>query len=114
MKLSTYARGFLSEYLSAVMLTVKGYQVLNMRYRNRMGEVDIIARKGRTIVFVEVKSIKRPGIGFPVVGPTQIARIQRAASLYLAQREALGCYEPRFDLITVSGFASIKHHKNAF
>jgi putative endonuclease len=114
MKLSTYTRGFLSEYLSAIILIAKGYRVLNLRYRNRMGEVDIIARKGREIVFVEVKTIKQLDGGFPIVRPTQIARVQRAAELYLAQRDNFSRYEPRFDLITVSGFASIKHHKNAF
>jgi putative endonuclease len=114
MKLSTYARGFLSEYLAVAMLIFKGYRVLKLRHRNRMGEIDIIARKGRTMVFVEVKSIKQPYSGFPAVGPVQIARIQRAAGLYLLQRDALNYYQQRFDLITVSGFASITHYENAF
>ena len=63
----------------------RGYQILERNYRTRAGEVDIIARKGDTMVFVEVRSKKE---GSPVapkdtVTPAKERRIDDAASVYL-------------------------------
>jgi len=47
-------RGHVSEYLAAAFLMLKGYRIVALRYRTRLGEIDIIARKGDLAVFVEV------------------------------------------------------------
>lgn len=111
--LSTYSLGILSEYIAAAFLTFKGYKILKLRYRNVMGEIDLIARKGSAFVFVEIKTIK-PGSEFPAVGPRQIARIKRCAELYLTQRNIYEQTIARFDLITISWPFRIKHYRNVF
>ena len=49
-------RGHVSEYLAALSLILRGYRILAMRYRVRAGEIDIIARKGDVVSFIEVKA----------------------------------------------------------
>lgn len=49
-------RGHVSEYLAALYLMAKGYRILAIRYRTRLGEVDLIARKRDLVIFVEVKA----------------------------------------------------------
>ena len=49
-------RGRMSEYVAAIFLMLKGYRILALRHRTRLGEIDIIARKGDLAVFVEVKA----------------------------------------------------------
>ena len=49
-------RGRWSEWVAAVFLMMKGYRILSLRYRVRAGEIDIIARRGDVVAFVEVKA----------------------------------------------------------
>ena len=49
-------RGLFSEYLAAFSLMLRGYRILAMRYRAKAGEIDIIARKGDLVSFIEVKA----------------------------------------------------------
>lgn len=49
-------RGHIAEWLAAGFLFVKGYRILSRRYGGKGGEIDIIAKRGRTIIFVEVKA----------------------------------------------------------
>lgn len=78
-----------------------------------MGEIDLIAKKNDTIVFVEIKTMKESS-QFPAIGPTQVARIKRAATLYLSQKNIYHSCVLRFDLITISRLCVVKHYKNIF
>ena len=49
-------RGHVSEWIAAAYLFLKGYRILARRYRTKLGEIDIIARKGDLAVFIEVKA----------------------------------------------------------
>jgi len=49
-------RGRRAEYFAASALVLKGYSILELRYKTPMGEIDIIARRGKLIAFVEVKA----------------------------------------------------------
>ena len=49
-------RGHVSEWIAAAYLLLKGYRILALRYRTKLGEIDIVARKGDLAVFVEVKA----------------------------------------------------------
>jgi len=111
--ISTYNLGIFSEYASILFLKLKGYTVLERRHRNYLGEIDIVAKKRKLIVFLEVKTIKKKNKDFPVVSNRQINRIKRASMLYL-NRGYYYNYDIRFDLITVSNLILIKHYKNVF
>src|SRR5690606_1123018 len=72
-------RGQVTEYFDALVLLLKGYRVVAMRYRTKVGEVDIIARKGDLAVFVEVKARVGEREAIDAGGGTAQRRI-RAAS----------------------------------
>lgn len=93
-------RGRRGEYLAAAALILKGYSILEMRYKTPMGEIDIIARRGKLIVFIEVKA--RPSVDEAVNAITFRARqrICAAGAQYLA-RKSRGAFGQRYDVIAV-------------
>lgn len=97
----TQVRGGGGEERAAEFLVAQGLQVLSRNYRTRLGEIDLIARDGDVLVFVEVRL--RAGRGFggaaESVTPHKQRRIQSAAQMYLRQlRREPRC---RFDVIAV-------------
>jgi putative endonuclease len=67
------------------------------------GELDLVVRRGRTLVFVEVKSKAGDGHGDPLemVTPVKVERIRRAAAAWLAAHRELAALELRFDVLAV-------------
>jgi putative endonuclease len=110
--------GKMGENLACVELARRGYAILERRYRTRYGEIDIIARSGRTLVFVEVKARAgdKYGGGGAAVTPCKQQRIVRMATDFLARRHLLD--EPcRFDVVTVDfegGHPRIEVYPHAF
>jgi putative endonuclease len=102
MTLRRVALGKTGEDLACAELERRGYAILARRYRCRAGELDIVARDGRTIVFVEVKS--RAGWGFgdgaEAVTMTKQRRIAHMAIDYLT-RHHLDDRPCRFDVVSV-------------
>jgi len=83
-----------------------GYRILEQNYRTPVGELDIIAMDGDTLVFVEVKSRRTDSFGSPeeAVGPHKQRQMARAALMYMAAKKKSGL-PCRFDVVgvTVSG-----------
>lgn len=110
--------GKVGEDLACVELAHRGYAILERRYRTRYGEIDIIARVGDTIVFVEVKARAGDayGGGGAAVTPCKQQRIVRMASDFLARKGLLD--QPcRFDVVTVDfedGRPRIEVYPHAF
>lgn len=94
--------GRLGESLAIAHLKKNGYQILDRNYRNRFGEIDVIARQGETIVFVEVKSRSsdRFGPSKAAVDRTKQQKISRVALGYLKQKCQTG-QKARFDVVCV-------------
>jgi putative endonuclease len=113
-KLSTYKLGQFSEYLVAIFLICKGYKILHLRYKHPSGEIDIIARRNKTIAFVEVKSRKKLDLRYTLIGNKQISRITKTAMLYLQKNTRYNGCDIRFDLIIVSNLYNIEHIENAW
>lgn len=93
------------EAVAASYLTARGYRVLERNFRCRQGEIDLIARDGRYLVFVEVKYRRSLAKGDPAeaVGPAKQKRIRQAAAFYLYSR-GLTCDTPcRFDVVAITG-----------
>jgi putative endonuclease len=80
----------------------RGYAILARRYRRRGGELDIVARDGQTIVFVEVKTRNGHnfGTGGEGVGPLKRRRIAAVALDFLARRHLDAC-PCRFDVVAI-------------
>jgi len=101
------------EKKAASYLKKKGYEILDMNYRTKVGEIDIIAGKGDLVVFVEVKARKTDefGKGYEAVDARKADKIIRSAQFYFAKRQLESpC---RFDVISIDG-GEITHIENAF
>lgn len=114
MKIGTYKFGIIAEYCAIILLLVKMYKILKIRYRNYSGEIDIIAKKGNMLVFVEVKARMRLDQNYTPVSDHQIRRIRNAATLFIAQNPKYHNCDVRFDLIIIAGNALPKHMRNAW
>ncbi len=91
--------GQLSELVAAALLMAKGYRILARRLKMPSGEIDLVARRGRRVVFVEVKRRASWEESLSAVTPHQRARIRRAADLWLARHPCYQDYELRFDVV---------------
>jgi len=94
--------GYEAEAMAAAAMRVQGYQVLEQRFRYAHHDVDLVARRGRVVVFVEVKSRASDAFGTPTEAVTarKQADVVRAASVWLS-RHATAWDAVRFDVITV-------------
>ncbi|MEG2393408.1 MAG: YraN family protein [Ruthenibacterium sp.] len=94
--------GHLAEQLAADYYREQGYLVEAMNFRTRQGEIDVIARKGETLVFAEVKARGANTIAQPCefVTPAKQKKIILAAKAYLARHHDLDSFV-RFDVIEV-------------
>lgn len=111
--------GKAAEQAAASLLERHGYQILLRNYRTRRGEIDVIARDGATVAFVEVKA-RRYGIdaSMEAVDFRKRRRIVRAALEFIATRRLAGV-SFRFDVVAVTlgvdGVPQAMHlEKNAF
>ncbi|MBA3490237.1 MAG: YraN family protein [Longispora sp.] len=116
---ATQAVGAYGERVAASHLVDAGLRVIDRNWRDRVGELDIVARDGDTLVFCEVKTRRGNQHGLPAeaVSATKAARIRRLARLWLAAHEESARYI-RFDVISVwpqhRGPAHIEHLRDAF
>ena len=114
--------GFGGESIAARYLKKHGYKILNKNYRQKSFEIDIIAFKNNTLIFVEVKTRSTTKFGLPCesVDFRKQKKIQSGANAYLANFD--GDCDVRFDIIEVYADrksdmilgAKINHIKNAF
>lgn len=113
--------GRFGEAAAAEYLRKKGYAVLGMNYRTRLGEIDVIASRGRIVAFVEVKLRRddRFAQAREFVTAAKQRRLIAAAESWLQSGEC--SLQPRFDVIEIyapEGTATrrpvIRHWENAF
>lgn len=104
--------GLLGEIRGAAYLKRQGMRILEKRWRSAHGEIDLIAREGNTLVFVEVKTRPRGRLdsGLLAVNAEKRGHIRSAAREYLRRH---GEAPFRFDVIEISA-AGLRHIKNAF
>jgi putative endonuclease len=113
------AQGDAAEERACRHLERSGFTIVERNFRTRGGEIDIVARKGDLLVFVEVRSREVPGFGTPEesVTPAKRRRIVAAARRYLTNVPASSWREARFDVIAIEGVenaAVIRHYPAAF
>jgi putative endonuclease len=110
----TYRDGLRAEQRSIWILRLKGYRILARRYKTPVGEIDIVARRGRVIAFVEVKYRGSVTAALESLTPAMQARIVRAACHFIAAYPAYKDYTLRFDLMAMAGRFSFRHLDNAW
>jgi putative endonuclease len=108
------------EKLAARYLRRIGYKIIARRYRTVLGEIDLIARDGRFLVFVEVKTRRSSASGLPVeaVDLSKQRQLTRLALAYLKQHRLLE-WPARFDVVSIlwdgtGAPPEIVHYQNAF
>ncbi|GAB6052477.1 YraN family protein [Magnetospira thiophila] len=96
-----WALGLRAESLAVWMLRFKGYRILARRAKTPVGELDIVARRGRLLVIVEVKARGSLRDAAESLTVHQRQRIERAAEAYVARHPDLALLDMRFDVILV-------------
>lgn len=112
--------GHAGEEAAAAYLRDQGYAILARNFRCRFGEVDIVARQGATLAFIEVRTRRSTAYGLPEesIGERKRARLRRLAAYYL-QRNGLCEVACRFDVVAVTTdregrVQGLKHLTDAF
>ena len=104
----------MSEFAAAGLLIAKGYRILERRYRCAAGEIDIIAKRGARLAFVEVKLRATMEESEWALTARQAERIMRAADTWISRHPGLSHMEMGMDLILVAPGRLPRHVTNAF
>lgn len=107
---AAFAFGLSAETRAAWLLRLKGYRILARRAKHPVGEIDLIAKRGNLLAFVEVKARHSAGEAIHAITPNQRRRIERAAEAFVAHRPALSACDWRFDVVAIDGGAVWPHH----
>ena len=118
--MSNKSLGNYGESLAREYLQRRGYRILEENFRNKIGEIDLIAQDGKTICFVEVKTRQSLNQGQPyeAVTPWKIRKLSQMATFYLKHKYHSLEILSRFDVISIVKNTpeppDIQHIKNAF
>lgn len=116
----SYRFGIAAEYIASAYLSCKFYRVLALRYRNYGGEIDIVAKRGNTLVIVEVKARKLLVQCEDAIAPHKQQKIARAVQGLLAGHGKIsglgnaGALNIRFDAVWVAPWRLPLHIKDAW
>ena len=103
-----------AETVAALFLRVKGYKIMERRFRTHLGEVDIIARKSGVMAFIEVKLRRTQEDAMEAIHRINQERMKRAAELYLARHTEYTVLETRFDAVIMAPGKLPQHITGAF
>lgn len=106
------------ESIAVNCLKKQGYRIIELNYRTKLGEIDIIAKQGGSLVFIEVKARKSSRFGRPelAVTPKKQRKISMVALYYLKSTKQSNA-KARFDVVAINSTddgPNIKIIKNAF
>jgi putative endonuclease len=106
------------EEKAADYLSAKGYEIIEKNYRYQHAEIDLIVRKGKMLIFAEVKTRSGTGFGMPeeFVNYSKSRLIMKAAEHYIFDKDWQ--FDVRFDIISIliltNGGYEIRHIEDAF
>jgi putative endonuclease len=109
-----YRRGHAAERLCVWSLRLRFYRILARRFRVPSGEIDLIARRGRLLIAVEVKARASLTDAIEAISPHQRRRVARALEHFLAMRPDLAGLDPRFDVMLVAPGRWPRHVRDAW
>ncbi len=116
--MNSFRSGHFAETAARWFLRLKGYVFVTANYvtgrGTGAGEIDLIMRRGNTLVFVEVKKRATTEQGAYALKPAQQRRIRRAAEAFVARRPQYQKYNLRFDVVLFCPPFGLRHLKNAF
>lgn len=109
-----YHAGLAAEEIVAATYARRGLPVICRRWRGQGGEIDLIARDGAGLIFIEVKAARSFDAALQRLGGRQIGRLCAAASEFLAREPRGQNTDVRFDLALVDGQGAVRVVENAF
>lgn len=109
-----YAKGVWAEARCAVWLRLKGYKILEKRWKTPQGEIDLIVKRGNTVAFVEVKYRPTVEEAAEAIHARAQGRIRTAAELYLQRYPAYNDCDLRFDALILTNSGLFRHIENAW
>lgn len=104
----SYYFGLFAENIASLYLSFKFYKIIAKRFKTPFGEVDIIAKKGNQLVFIEVKARKDTGL-MDFISKHQQQRITKAAQYFLLKEKKYQSYSIRFDAVMINKYFMLKH-----
>ena len=115
MKVKTnHQNGLWAETLACWLLRLKGYRIIARRWRTPVGEIDILASRGRTLVIVEVKRRQTMEAALGCVTQSQRQRLERAMRYAVGGKPHYMNFSWRFDLLAVAPGRFPRHIVNAW
>lgn len=113
-KRDAWRYGRFAETLAAWHLRLRGWRIVARGFRTHAGEIDIVARRGRVLAFVEVKARRDLDTAAEALRARQTGRIARAAGAFLQARPGLGGCDVRFDVMLVRPWRLPRHVADAW
>jgi putative endonuclease len=113
-RVQAFRLGLSAESRAAALLIAKAYRIVARRWKTPFGEIDIVARRRRALIFVEVKARDTIDAGLEAVTERTKRRIIGAAEFWLASHPDDVTAEIRFDVIAVAPGKIPRHIANAF
>jgi putative endonuclease len=110
----TYQTGLAAERLCRFALRLKFYRILAKRYKTHVGEIDIIAARGHTVVAIEVKSRASAETAVSSISGDQRNRIARALEYFIQRTPRFSNADLRFDVMVTTPKRWPTHIKNAW
>jgi putative endonuclease len=107
-------RGRVAEWLCLWHLRLHGWRIVARGWRCPSGEIDILARRGKVLAVIEVKSRGEIAAAASALAPRQRRRIARAAEAFLLSRPDLAGLDLRFDLMLVAPLRPPRHWRSAW
>ena len=107
-------QGLLAERAAILWLRLKFYAILDRRFAVKGGEIDVVARRGRTIAFVEVKARADLEAALVAITPQKRRRINRAVRAWLAAHPEAAAMTLRADAVYVAPWRRPRHAPAAF
>jgi putative endonuclease len=113
-RIRAYRHGLFAETAAALLLRLKGHRIVARRYKTPVGEIDLVALRGRRLAFVEVKqrrSLDEAGWALPARARR---RIVRAAQYWLSSHPDFAGHDIAFDVVLAAPWAWPRYIANAF
>ena len=113
-RFKAYRRGLFAETVTALWLRLKGYAIVARGYKTPVGEIDLVALKGKRLAFIEVKRRKTADDAAWTIPAKQRRRIVRAAQYWLAGHPAYAGHDIAFDVVLAAPWAWPRYIANVF
>lgn len=116
--MNNYHRGHFAEFLARMYLTLRGYHFVCRNFvtgrGTTAGEIDLIVRRSKTLVFVEIKQRQTLELAAYAIADKQKQRIIRGAQSFLQHHPQYTGFDIRFDAVLIELPWHIRHIKNAW